>query len=93
MEATFRENFSIWQNKNKILTFTEIHRKFVEMGVVSSMKCKASTSRILKRLIKEGYIEKVGTKGYRLKIKPRPFNIIGKMKELQQIFGDSLIYE
>lgn len=83
---------SIWPSKDAVLTFNEIHGKFVELGVVSNSRYKASTARILKKLVKEGYLEKVD-KGYRLKVGPRLFTVIDKLKELQLRYGKAHIYE
>ncbi len=87
-----REILSIWPDKDAVLSFTKIHNEFVKRGIVSDSRYKKSTSRILKKLIEEGYLEIVG-KGYKLKVNPQPFTVIDKLKELQLKYGTSRTYE
>ncbi len=82
----------IWREKGESLTFSEIHKEFVKLGIVSNEKYKASTHRILKRLVEEGYLERNREK-YKLKVSPKPFDIIGKISEVREKYGDELIYE
>ena len=83
---------SIWKKKGNILSFSEVHKEFVRLGIVSDVRYKASTYRILKRLIEEGYLEKVGNK-YKLKVSPKPFDILEKIDEIRRKYGDKFCYE
>lgn len=47
----------------------------------------------MKSLIKEGYIEKDEDGKYRLKISPKPFDVIRKAVELRDKYGEEFIYE
>jgi len=87
-----REILSIWPDKDAVLSFTKIHNEFVKRGIVSDSQYKCSTSRIIKKLVEEGYLEKVD-KGYKLKVNPQPFTVIDKLKELQLKYGRSRTYE
>jgi len=87
------EIISIWKEKKQPLRFKEIHNEFVKRGIVSDQKYTASTTRILKSLIREGYIEKDEDGTYRLKISPKPFDAIKKATELRDKYGEDLIYE
>ena len=78
----------LWANKDT-LSFTEIHEKFVKLGIV---KHKKSTSRILKDMINKGYLEKVNGY-YRLKKSPYTFSIADKLEELLQKYGNDRTYE
>ena len=85
-----REILSIWPGKDTVLSFTKIHNEFVNRGIVSDFRYKRSTSRILKKLIEEGYLEKVG-EGYKLKVSPQPFTVIDKLRELQSKYGTNCL--
>lgn len=87
-----REILSIWPDKGAVLSFTKIHNEFVKRGIVSDSRYKRSTSRILKKLIEEGYLEMVD-EGYKLKVNPQPFTVIDKLKEMQSKYGTSCTYE
>lgn len=84
---------SLWRKKGDVLTFKEIHEEFVRMGIVSNIKYKGSTRRILKRLIEKGYLEQVDRGKYRLKISPKPFQVTDLINEIRERYGDKMIYE
>ncbi len=83
----------MWQEKGDVLTFNEIHKEFVRMGIVSNIKYRANTRRILKRLVKKGYLERAGRGKYRLKVSPKPFQVTDLINEIREKYGDKMIYE
>jgi len=84
---------SLWRKKGDVLSFKEIHAAFVEMGIVSNIKYRGNTRRILKRLIERGYLEQVGRGKYRLKLSPKPFQVTDLINEIREKHGDSMVYE
>lgn len=44
----------LWREKGDVLTFSEIHREFVRMGLVSSIKYRANSNKGICK--KFGYI-------------------------------------
>jgi len=84
---------SLWREKGDVLTFSEVHEAFVSMGVVSNIKYRSNTRRILKRLIEKGYLEEVDRGKYRLKVSPKPFQITDLINGIIETYGDSIIYE
>ncbi|WFO74935.1 type IV toxin-antitoxin system AbiEi family antitoxin domain-containing protein [Desulfurococcaceae archaeon MEX13E-LK6-19] len=84
---------SLWHEKGDVLTFNEIHKEFVKMGIISNIKYRGNTRRILRRLIEKGYLEQVGRGKYRLKVSPKPFQVTDFINEIQEKYRDKMIYE
>jgi len=83
----------LWREKGDVLTFSEIHREFVRMGLVSNVRYRANTRRILRRLIERGYLEQIGRGKYRLKVSPKPFQVTDLINEIREKYGDKMKYE
>ncbi len=47
------------QRKDGILRFSDIYEKFVKARIVSNIKHRGNTRRILRQLIEKGYLERV----------------------------------
>jgi len=85
------EILSLWIDEECELTFSEIHKKLVELSIVPSIDRRSNTAEILKGLIEDGYIEKVDGK-YRLKINPQSLNILNILKELYNKYSPDRTY-
>lgn len=72
---------SFWKNKDEILSFGEIHRKLVEEGITTKEN-RMKTTRILKRLVEKGLIEKTKD-GYKINVEPKPFDIFSFIHKLR----------
>jgi len=92
-EILLNRILSLWWEKGDVLKFNEIHREFVRRGVVSNIKYRGNTVRILNRLIERGYLERVGRGKYRLKVSPKPFQIVELINKIREEYGDKMIYE
>ncbi|RLE58284.1 MAG: hypothetical protein DRN53_08555, partial [Thermoprotei archaeon] len=92
-EILLNRILSLWWEKGDVLKFNEIHREFVRMGVVSNIKYRGNTVRILNRLIERGYLERVGRGKYGLKVSPKPFQIVELINKIREEYGDKMIYE
>jgi len=87
------EILSLWDEKGDVLRFMDIHRKFVKVDVVSNIKYKSSTMRILNRLIQKGYLERIDRGKYQIKVSPKPFQVSNIINQLREKYGDKMIYE
>ena len=92
-QVVLSQILSLWYKKGDTLKFKEIHKEFVRMGLVSNIKYRGNTRRILKRLIKKGYLEQVGRGKYRLKVSPKPFQVTDIINEIRERYGDQMMYE
>ena len=92
-QITLSRVLSLWHEKGDVLTFKEIHEEFVRMGIISNIRYRSNTRRILKRLIKRGYIEQVDRGKYRLRVSPKPFQVTDLINEIRGKYGESMIYE
>ncbi len=81
------------QRKGDILRFKDIHEEFVKTGIVSSVKHRGNTRRILKRLIEKGYLEQVERGKYKLKATPKAFQVTELIREIREKYGDTMVYE
>ncbi|HDJ83535.1 MAG TPA: hypothetical protein ENG44_00890 [Desulfurococcaceae archaeon] len=84
---------SLQQRKGDILRFSDIHEEFVKAGIVSNIKHRGNTRRILRQLIEKGYLEQVERGKYRLKIMPKPFQVTELIREIREKYGGAMIYE
>lgn len=84
---------NLQQRKGEVLRFSDIHEEFVRARIVSNIKYRGNTRRILKRLIEKGYLEQVERGKYRLKVAPKPFQITELIREIHDKHGDEMVYE
>ncbi len=81
------------QRKGDVLRFSDIHEEFVKAGIVSNIKHRGNTRRILRQLIEKGYLEQVERGKYRLKVAPKPFQVAELIRKIREKYGDKMIYE
>jgi len=81
------------EKNGPVLRFKDIHKAFVKAGIISNIKYRGNTRRLLKRLIEMGYIEQPGRGKYRLKVVPKSFQLIDLIREVQESYGDEMVYE
>ena len=84
---------SLQQRKGDVLRFSDIHEEFVKARIVSNIKHRGNTRRILRQLIEKGYLEQVERGKYRLKVAPKPFQVAELIREIREKYGDKMIYE
>ena len=84
---------NLQQRKGYVLRFSDIHEEFVKAGIVSNIKHRGNTRRILRQLIEKGYLEQEERGKYRLKIAPKPFQVAELIRGIREKFGDEMIYE
>jgi len=84
---------NLQQRKGGVLRFSDIHEEFVKAGIVSNIKYRGNTRRILRRLIEKGYLEQVERGKYRLKVAPKPFQVAELVGEIREKYGDKMMYE
>jgi len=81
------------QRKSDVLRFSDIHEEFVKARIVSNIKHRGNTRRILRELIEKGYLEQVERGKYRLKAAPKPFQVAELVGEIREKYGDKMMYE
>lgn len=81
---------SIWPDQNTELTFTQIHRRLIEKGIVEKEKYHYKTNRILKKLGDPdiGLVEKVSRGRYRIKVEPKEFQVFDYLQTLRKECGE-----
>jgi len=84
---------NLQQRKGGVLRFKDIHEEFVKKRIISNIKYRGNTRRLLRKLIEMGYLEQLERGEYRLKVAPKPFQVIELIKEIQESYGDGMIYE
>jgi len=80
------------RRKGDILRFSDIHEEFVKAGIVSSIKYRGNTRRILRRLVEKGYLEQVERGKYILKVAPKPFQVAEFIREIREKYREKMIY-
>lgn len=84
---------SLWPDNDTILSFIEIHIGLCEKKIVT-IKNRSKTYKILKRLTREGYIEKVDRGRYKAKVKPDEFRLFEYLNQLRESGeGNDLFFE
>ncbi len=84
---------NLQQRKGDVLRFSDIHEESVKAGIVSNIKHRGNTRRILKQLIEKVYLEQVERGKYKLKITPKPFQVAELIRGIREKLGDEMIYE
>ncbi|MEM2137217.1 MAG: hypothetical protein QXI93_04600 [Candidatus Methanomethylicia archaeon] len=74
---------SLWVNSETPLTFMEIHKGLYEKKIVTDLKNKMTTTRILKKAIEEGYIRREG-KVYYLNVTPEKFRVLDYLQRISE---------
>jgi len=84
---------NLQQRKGGVLRFKDIHEEFVKKRIISNTKYRGNTRRLLRKLIEMGYLEQLERGEYGLKVAPKPFQVIELIKEIEESYGDGMIYE
>jgi len=84
---------NLQQRKGDVLRFSDIHEEFVKAGIVSNIKHRGNTRRILRRFIEKGYLEQVERGKYRLKVASKPFQLAELIREMREKYEDEMIHE
>ena len=74
---------SLWIAPEDGLSFTQIHKGLVKKGIVKKLQNKMTTSRILKRAIKMGILQKKDRKYY-LNVPPEKFNALNYLQKITE---------
>jgi len=72
---------SLWVNSETPLTFMEIHKGLYKKKIVTDLKNKMTTTRILRKAIEEGYIRREG-KVYYLNVTPEKFRVLDYLQQI-----------
>ncbi len=83
------EILSLWTDEDCELTSSEICQKLTELKIVHN---KDYCRRILRELVKDGYLERINNNRYRLKINSQFPNILNILKDLYDIYKPNRIY-
>ena len=82
---------AVWSDNRVVMQFMEIHRALIEKGLVTNEDDRYKTDRLLKWLIKEGYVEKIDRGKYRITVKPDEFKLFDYLHKIRSDSrGDNL---
>ena len=80
---------SVWPINRKVMQFMEIHRALIERGLVTNEDDRYKTDRLLKWLIKEGYVEKIDRGKYKITVKPDEFKLFDYLQKIRSYYRDN----
>jgi len=82
---------AVWPDNGVVMQFMEIHRALIEKGLVTNEDDRYKTDRLLKWLIKEGYVEKIDRGKYRITVKPDEFKLFDYLHKIRSDYrGNNL---
>jgi len=82
---------AVWPENQQVIHFMEIHQALLEKGLVANEIDRYKTDRLLKWLIKDGYIEKVDRGKYKITVKPDEFKLFDYLQKIRSHYrGDNL---
>jgi len=81
-QRTIDATISLWKGKEE-LSFVEIHNGLVKKGIVRNEKDHYKTDRILDKLIRIGFIEKLGRGRYKLNVLEDEFDLFDYLNRLR----------
>jgi len=90
-QAIMDSVLAVWPDDSVVMQFMEIHRALIEKGLVTNEDDRYKTDRLLKWLIKEGYVEKIDRGKYRITVKPDEFKLFDYLQKIRSDYrGNSL---
>ena len=90
-QAIMDSVLAVWPDNREVMQFMEIHRALIERELVTNEDDRYKTDRLLKWLIKEGYVEKIDRGKYRITVKPDEFKLFNYLQKIRSDYrGNSL---